>query len=446
MNHCGLVTPNDQSFPHFDPPDYVEAPAFIAMGPPGTGMPLSIDRDRFVSTMQEQATIGSVGDSALDRLALSDADQAVRDWFIDHLEAAGLSVRIDEMGNMFGRRPGADPEAAPVLVGSHLDSQPNGGIYDGALGVIAALEFVRTLNDREIQTSHPVEIVNWTNEEGSRFQPAMMASGVWAGTYDVEEMYDRTDTDGNQVGDELERIGYKGDSPAEPTEPYDAYLELHVEQGPRLETAGVPIGVVTGIVGLQWGAATFTGEPNHAGPTPMHTRHDALVAAADFIQGVRRTPGAVGEQTVATVGHLDVYPNSINIVPGNTTVTWDTRDPEETRVTQAADRIRQEARAAADREGVTVDLEERMRAPAVDFAERCVTAVESAAAELGYPSHRLHSGAGHDATHVTEVCDTGMVFAVSEDGISHSPAEYTSWDDCYKAASVLANAAYNLAE
>lgn len=408
-------------------------------------MPIELDRDRFVETMKTQAEIGGTGDRALNRLALSDADRQVRDWFVDELEEEGLDVRIDELGNIFGRRPGTDPTAGPVLVGSHLDSQPNGGIYDGALGVIAALEFVRTLNDHDHETIHPVEIVNWTNEEGSRFQPAMMASGVWAGAYAVEEIYDRTDEDGARVGDELERIGYRGDSPAAPQDDYEAYLELHVEQGPRLEAAGVSIGVVTGIVGLQWGAATFTGQPDHAGPSPMHDRRDALVAAADFIQGVRRVPGTIGEHTVATVGHVTVDPNSINIIPGEAIVTWDTRDPDDERVTEAATRIKDEARAVAAREDVEVSFEDRMRAPAVDFADRCVTAVETAATELEYSNMRLHSGAGHDATHLTSVCDTGMVFAVSEDGKSHSPDEYTSWDDCYKAANVLATAAHRLA-
>lgn len=409
-------------------------------------MPLELDRDRFIDTMKKQAGIGEAGERALNRLALTDADKQIRDWFVDQLEAENLDVRIDEMGNIFGRRPGTDSDAGPVLVGSHLDSQPNGGIFDGALGVISALELIRTLNDHDMDTTTPVEIVNWTNEEGSRFQPAMMASGVWAGAYTVDEIYEKSDDDGHRVGEELERIGYKGTTPATPQEDYKAYLELHVEQGPRLEEAGASIGVVTGIVGLHWGAATFTGEADHAGPSPMHDRRDALVPAADFIQGIRRVPGAVGEHTVATVGHVSVSPNSINIIPDEATVTWDTRDPDDARVTEAAERVQKEARAVAAREGVEVELEERMRAPAVDFADACITAVETAANELGYSNMRLHSGAGHDATHLTSVCDTGMVFAVSEGGKSHSPEEYTSWSDCYKAANVIANAALQLAQ
>lgn len=408
-------------------------------------MRFSLDRDRFVETMQEQASIGSAGERALDRQALTDADHEIRDWFHTQLTDAGLDVRVDAVGNMFGRRPGTSPDAPTVLVGSHLDSQPNGGIYDGALGVIGALELVRSLNDHDIDTHHPVEIVNWTNEEGTRFQPAMMGSGVWAGANDLHATYAQTDRDGNTVEAELDRIGYKGATPAEPEYEYDAYLELHVEQGPRLEAAGAQIGVVTGIVGLHWGAATFTGEADHAGPTPMHHRRDALVAAADFITAARRLPGSLGPDTVVTTGALDIAPNSINIISEEVTVTWDVRDPHEDTVTTAADRLKAEAHAAADRENITVDIDDRMRTPVVDFADRCVAAVEDAATTHEYESIRFRSGAGHDAIHAASICDTGMVFAVSEDGKSHSPREYTSWDDCYAAAHTLATAAHTLA-
>ena len=215
-------------------------------------MRVDIDRDRLADTMQEQAEIGGTEGGGLHRLTLSDADADARDWFVDCAADAGLDTRVDAFGNTFARRAGTDPDAAPVLVGSHLDSQPNGGIYDGALGVVAALEFVRTLNDRGIETRRPVEVVNWTNEEGSRFPPAMQGSGVWAGAHDIDEEYEKTDADGDRLLDELERIGYRGDEPAEPREPYHAYLELHPEQGPYLEETGADVGVVTGIVGLRW--------------------------------------------------------------------------------------------------------------------------------------------------------------------------------------------------
>jgi N-carbamoyl-L-amino-acid hydrolase len=406
---------------------------------------IHLDKDRFVTTMEEQAKIGAVGDTGLHRLTLSDTDRDVRDWFADQMETEGLAVRIDEMGNMFGRRSGMDPNADPILVGSHLDSQPNGGIYDGPLGTIAALELIRTLNEHEIETEHPIEIVNWTNEEGSRFQPAMMGSGVWAGAQSVTDAYETTDIDGNRFEDELKRIGYQGEEPAEPVEAYEAYLELHIEQGPILDRENRSIGIVTGIVGFTWGSVTFDGEANHTGTTPMNYRSDALVAAADVITGMRRLPSTLGERTVGTTGVIEGEPNSINIIPGEVTITWDVRDPADEVVEEAYQRVLEEIRTAASREEVEYRHEEQMRAPAVDFSDRCIEAVLQAASKLDYDTKRLISGAGHDATHVADVCDTAMVFAVSEGGKSHSPAEYTSWDDAYKAANTLCNAVLSLA-
>lgn len=407
---------------------------------------LALDYDRFVGSMEEQAAIGATESGGLDRLALSDADRKVRDWFREQMEDVELDVRVDEFGNMFGQREGTDSNAAPVLLGSHLDSQPNGGIYDGPLGVLAALEVVRTLNEQEAETAHPIEIVNWTNEEGSRFQPAMQGSGVWAGAHDLSTEYTKTDRAGETLEAELERIGYRGDAPAEPREEYEAYLELHIEQGPSLENAGVDVGVVTGIVGFTWGELTFTGEPDHSGPTPMNHRKDALVAAADLITQIRRIPGTLGERTVGTVGSIDTAPNSINIIPGEVTMTWGFRDPDDGIVQRAYEAVVLEAEYAAEREGVSLDYEETMRAHSVEFADRCVDAVQSGVDELGYEGERLISGAGHDATHLASVTDTSMVFAVSEGGKSHSPAEYTSWEDCYAAANTLFRAALKLAD
>ncbi|SDK56832.1 Zn-dependent hydrolase [Natronorubrum texcoconense] len=408
-------------------------------------MPVALQRERFVSTMKEQAEIGGTDDGGLHRLALSDEDRRIRDWFADQLAAADITVRIDEFGNMFGRRAGTDPDAKPVMVGSHLDSQPYGGIYDGALGVIAALELIRALDDEEVETEHPIEIVNWTNEEGSRFQPAMQGSGVWAGAHSLEDEYAKTDVDGNVFEDELERIGYKGEEPCEPPEEYEAYLELHVEQGPYLEENEKDVGVVTGIVGFTWGAITFHGEADHSGPTPMHYRQDALVAAADVISQIRRIPSSLGERTVGTTGYIDAKPNSINIIPDEVTFTWGFRDPSDDVIEEARRRVLEEAEWAAEREGVEWEYEDRMRAPAVEFADACVDAVQNAADDLEYDSMRIFSGAGHDATHMHSVCDTGMVFAVSENGKSHNESEYTSWDDCFSAASTIANAAVDLA-
>lgn len=408
-------------------------------------MRVDIDRDRLADTMQEQAEIGGTEGGGLHRLTLSDADADARDWFVDCAADAGLDTRVDAFGNTFARRAGTDPDAAPVLVGSHLDSQPNGGIYDGALGVVAALEFVRTLNDRGIETRRPVEVVNWTNEEGSRFPPAMQGSGVWAGAHDIDEEYEKTDADGDRLLDELERIGYRGDEPAEPREPYHAYLELHPEQGPYLEETGADVGVVTGIVGLRWAEITLHGQANHTGTTPMDYREDALVAASDVVTAIRRLPGTLGERTVATVGSLTVQPDSVNIVPETVTFTTDIRDPDEAVLDAGVARMEAEVAAAADREGVEYDIEHTMSSPAVEFPERPVAAVADAVDHLGYDGRRMVSGAGHDATHAAAVCDAAMVFSVSEDGKSHTPEEFTSWPDCYRSTNVLANAALDLA-
>ncbi len=329
-----------------------------------------------------------------------------------------------------------------MLVGSHLDSQPNGGIYDGALGVLAALELVRALDDEGIETAHPIEVVNWTNEEGSRFQPAMQGSGVWAGVHDLETEYAKTDDDGAVLEAELDRIGYKGSTPAEPRYDYEAYLELHVEQGPYLEANDADVGIVTGIVGFSWGAITFRGEADHSGPTPMNHRSDALVAASDVIMGIRRLPGTLGDRTV---GSIEAEPNSINVIPEEVTFTWDIRDPSADTVRAGRDRVLAEAEAAADREGLEWAYETRMFVEPVEFADRCVGAVRRAVDALELDGMRIVSGAGHDATHASELMDTGMVFAVSEDGKSHSEAEYTSWDDCCSAAETTINAAYRLA-
>jgi len=407
---------------------------------------IQIDRTRLIETMETQAEIGGTENGGLHRLTLSDTDKEVRDWFLGAMEDAGLETRVDEMGNMFGRRSGTDPDADPVLLGSHLDSQPYGGIYDGALGVVAALECVRTLNDEGIETSHPIEIVNWTNEEGSRFQPTMQGSGVWTGELDVETEYDKTDASGVRFGDELERIGYKGDVPAEPTTEYAASLELHIEQGPKLENNEKDVGVVTGVVGLTWGAVTFYGAAEHTGTTPMHDRQDALVAAADFVTTVRRLGGTLGKETVASVGYVDVSPNSINIVPEEVTVTWGIRDPSDDIVDEGRERVLEAAAAIAEQEGVDYEWEDRARSSSIRFPDGPVTAVGDAARSLGYDSMDIFSGAVHDAAKVGTVCDTAMVFAVSEDGKSHTEEEYTSWDDCYSAANTLANAALDLAE
>lgn len=409
-------------------------------------MAFTVSQDRLVDAMHRQAEIGGTDEGGLHRVALSEADGNVRDWFRDVMSEAGLSIRVDEVGNMFGRREGTDPDAAPVLLGSHLDSQPDGGIYDGALGVVAALEFVRALDDEGIETRRPIEIVNWTDEEGTRFPGGPGGSSVWVGEATPADAYATTDADGIRFEDALERIGYKGDAPAEPREEYEAYLELHVEQGPRLAEAGADVGVVTGVVSRSWGAVTFEGEANHSGTTPMHHRHDAMVAAADLVLAIRRIAGVAGEQTVGTTGSVSVAPDSINVVPGRTTVTWDLRDPSDEVVEEARECVLSAAATAAEREGLEWHHEDRTRSYRIDFDDRCVKTVQAAADDLGYDSVQLISAAGHDAPNLTDLTDVGMVFAVSENGKSHSPEEFTTWEHCYTAANTLATAVLRLAD
>lgn len=408
-------------------------------------MVIRIDPDRFVNTMQEQAEIGTTDDGELHRVTLSKEDKEVRDWFHDQMEREGLDVRVDKFGNMFGRREGRDSTKGTILLGSHLDSQPYGGIYDGTLGIVGALEFIRTLNDKEIITEHPIEIVNWTNGEGSRYQPAMQGSGVWADSYDLQEEYDKTDVEGNRLADELKQTGYKGQIPVGPTENYENYLELHIEQGPQLVEHDKDVGIVTGVVGFAWGAITYHGESDHTGPTPMKNRTDALVGAADVITQIRRISGMLGERTVGSTGYIDAQPNSINTIPGEVTFTWGFRDPREKVIDEALTRLLTEAATAADREGLKWDWEERMRVSPVSFADGSVEAVQRVTEALDYDAMRIVSGAGHDAIHAAEIMDTAMVFAVSENGKSHTEAEFTNWEHCYTAANTLANAAFDLA-
>jgi len=278
---------------------------------------VTIDADRFEKTSRRYSQIGRTDDDGLHRLTLTETDRNVRDLFVEDLESLGLDIRIDEIGNIFGRRPGTDPDAAPVLIGSHLDSQPYGGRFDGQLGVLSALETLRTFEDAGVDHRRPIEIVNWTNEEGSRFKPALMGSGTFIGEFDVTDTLKHTDADGVTVAEALEQIGYNGEEPCEPREPYDSYLELHIEQGPKLEEAGLAVGAaVEGVFGMAWLEATIHGDADHSGPSPMHSRRDALVAASDIVTAVRRLSNRVADDVVVTtVGELEVSPGSINVVP-----------------------------------------------------------------------------------------------------------------------------------
>ena len=404
---------------------------------------MRINRKRLEESMEALGRIGATARGGLNRVALTDDDRRGRDLLVRWMREAGLTVTVDQMGNIFGQRAGGDGRP-PVLMGSHADSVPTGGKYDGQLGVLCALETIRTLNDRKIETRHPVAMAIFTNEEGARFQPAMIGSGVMAGKIPLEDAYNARDRDGLRLGDELERIGYLGPEPCIPR-PLRAYLELHIEQGPILEEERLPVGVVEGIVAIAWSRVTLTGVQDHAGPTPMRIRHDALVAAADIIRGVREVPRKIGGDMVSTVGRLDVTPNIPNAIPGRVSMSIDLRAPDEHHITRGLGLVDRIVKEAAKAESVSYQLEHYWRVPRTRFALEVVDAIEAAVRSLGCGHRRILSGAGHDAQYMAAICPTGMIFVPSRDGRSHCEEEFTPMDDIEHGANTLLLAASTLA-
>jgi N-carbamoyl-L-amino-acid hydrolase len=404
---------------------------------------MRINRKRLEESMERLGRIGETPAGGLTRLALSDEDRRGRDLLVGWMREAGLSVTVDQMGNIFGLRAGSAALPA-VMMGSHADSVPTGGKYDGQLGVLCALEVIRALNDGRVKTAHPVAMAIFTNEEGARFQPAMIGSGVMAGKIPLEDAYNARDKDGRRLGDELERIGYLGAEPCIPR-PFRAYLELHIEQGPVLEEAKLPIGVVEGIVGIAWSRVTFHGVQDHAGPTPMRIRHDALVAAAEVVTGVRRIAAQMGGDFVATVGRLDITPGIPNAIPGRVVMSVDFRDPEDAVLDRARPMLDALVEEAAAREGVRREIDHYWRVPRTPFDGGVVAAVETAARNLGVGHRRMLSGAGHDAQYMAAICPTGMVFVPSRAGRSHCEEEFTPMDDVEHGANVLLGACTSLA-
>jgi beta-ureidopropionase / N-carbamoyl-L-amino-acid hydrolase len=381
-----------------------------------------INGERLWDSLMRMAEIGATPRGGVRRLALSADDARGRERFKEWCEALGLSVRVDSLGNMFARREGRDPSRAPVLFGSHLDSQPSGGKFDGALGVLAGLEVMRSLRDLDIATEAPLELVNWTDEEGSRFGRSLMGSGVWAGVYPEGEILASRDTEGVSVGDALDGIGARGPHAAAPF-PADAYFELHIEQGPILEKEGKTIGVVTGAQAQVWWDARAVGQDSHAGTTPPSARRDALVCAARVVDLVNRMMRARGEDGRGTVGFLQVQPNSRNVVPGEARFSVEFRHPDTAEMERLAAEFPREARAIAEACGVALELEELFRFPHQPFDAGCVDLVRQAAARLGFPAREIVSGAGHDAVYVSRRVPTAMVFVPCKDGLSHNEAE-----------------------
>ncbi|WP_318358132.1 Zn-dependent hydrolase [Enterobacter sp.] len=396
---------------------------------------LRINGDRLWDSLMELAQIGATPKGGCCRLTLTDLDRQGRDLVIGWAKAAGLSITIDKIGNVFMRREGRNPALPPVVSGSHIDTQPTGGKFDGNYGVLAALEVVRTLNDLHIETEAPIEVVFWTNEEGSRFVPVMMGSGVFAGVLPLEKIYAATDADGKTVKEELEKIGYVG--PQTPGDhPIGAYFEAHIEQGPILEDEEKIIGVVEGVLGIHWYDCVVTGQESHAGPTPMHLRKDAMQVATHIMQEVVAIAGR-SEHGRGTVGMVQVHPNSRNVVPGEVKFSIDMRNISDAAVDEMDAQLRAFIVQMQEKSGLTIALHEVSHYPAAPFDSDCRTAIADAAAALGYPARPIVSGAGHDAVYMSYLAPTGMIFIPCKDGISHNEIEYASPEHVTAGGNVL---------
>jgi N-carbamoyl-L-amino-acid hydrolase len=413
------------------------------MAAPGEN--LRINPDRLWDSIMEMAKIGPGVAGGNNRQTLTDEDGEGRKLFKKWCEEAGLEMGLDQMGTMFARREGTDPEALPVFVGSHLDTQPTGGKYDGVLGVLGGLEVVRTLNDLGIKTKHPIVVVNWTNEEGTRFAPAMLASGVFAGVHRLDWAYDRTDAKGKKFGDELKRIGWQGDEKVGERK-MKALFELHIEQGPILEAEGKDIGVVTHGQGLSWTQLTVTGKESHTGSTPMPMRKNAGLGMARILELVDEIAWSHKPHAVGAAGHIDVYPNSRNVIPGKAVFTVDFRSPDLAVIQDMERRLAEGARKICDEMGLGLEMEKVGGFDPVKFDEGCVKAVRDAAERLGYSHRNIISGAGHDACWVSRVAPTAMVMCPCVDGLSHNEAEEISKDWARAGADVLFHAVVETAQ
>ncbi len=403
------------------------------------GRNLRIDPTRLWDSLMELARIGATEKGGVNRQALTDLDREGRDLFVRWCEAAGCTVSVDRVGNIFARRAGRDDDLAPVMMGSHLDTQPTGGKFDGAYGVLAGLEVIRALADAEYVTRRPIEVAAWTNEEGCRFSPAMAGSGVFAGALDEAELAATPDRDGLTFADELARIGYAGPEPVGGRD-IAAFFEVHIEQGPILEAEERTIGIVSGAQAQHWYDVTVTGRESHAGTTPMERRHDALVGAARIVSAVN----AVGEGNRphgrATVGELHVSPGSRNTIPGRVFLTVDLRHPDAEVLAAMTAAVAEAARATASDLGLEIEIEDAMRLPAVAFDPACVAAVAAGAEALGLAHMEIVSGAGHDACNIAKVAPAGMIFVPCADGISHNEIESATPADCAAGCAVLLDA------
>jgi N-carbamoyl-L-amino-acid hydrolase len=400
---------------------------------------LRINGERLWASLMELAQIGATPKGGVCRLTLTDLDKQGRDLVTHWAREAGMTVTIDKIGNGFMRRAGRNNDLPPIMTGSHIDTQPTGGKFDGNYGVLAGIEVVRTLNDHGIETEAPIEVAFWTNEEGSRFVPVMMGSGVFAKAFTLEHAYAATDTEGKSVKDELTRIGYIGEQ--EPGDhPIGAYFETHIEQGPVLEDNDITIGVVQGVLGIRWFDCTVTGMEAHAGPTPMALRKDALQVATHLMQEVVASALRHAPHGRGTVGMVQVFPNSRNVIPGRVKFSIDLRNATDDLVDQMANEVKALAVQLSARTGLPIQIELVSGYSAQAFHSDCIDAVSQATQKLGYSNMPVVSGAGHDAVYMAQLAPSGMIFIPCKDGISHNEIEDTKPEHISAGCNVLLHA------
>ncbi len=405
---------------------------------------LQIDSARLWNTIHETAKFGATPKGGVRRLTLGAEDKQVRDWFRDACEAAGCEVSVDALGTMFAVRRGRDISKPPIAIGSHLDTQPTGGKFDGVLGTLAALEVVRSLNDAGIETDAPICICNWTNEEGSRFAPAMMASAAYSGEYTTEDIWGRKDSDGITVADALDTIGYRGAEPVGARK-FSAFVELHIEQGPLLEAEEKTIGVVDRGQGIVWYNGTISGFASHAGTTPMPLRRDALAAFSEIVLAVEKIARTHGPHAVGTIGEVTIDNPSRNVVAGDLKFSAEFRSPDSATMDALHAELQAASREIAKRRRVDITLDQIWRKEPTVFNAEIVNAVEAATRQLGYPYRRITSGAGHDACNLAGVMPAAMIFVPCKDGISHNELEDATQADCTAGANVLLHTTLALA-
>ena len=401
---------------------------------------ISINSERLWDTLMTMAKIGPGIAGGNNRQTVTPEDGEARKLLQKWSEDAGMTMKVDQLGSMFFKREGTDKNALPVVIGSHLDTQPTGGKYDGVLGVLAGLEIVRTLNDLNIQTKHPIFVVNWTNEEGSRFPPAMMASAGYAGIYGVDTLLSAKDAEGNIFGDELDKIGWKGSEPVG-AQKFHCYYELHIEQGPILETEGIDIGIVTHGQGLKWLEFKLNGKEQHTGTTPMNVRKDASLAMSEIILAVNNIANQNQPNALGSVGHIEVSPNSRNVIAGETLFTVDIRSPDIDKLNKMEKELEKAANEICRKYNIEINIEQIGGFDPVKFDEECLDHLRTNAKKFGYSYKNIVSGAGHDACWVNTVVPSAMIMCPCVDGLSHNEAEEIKPEWAYSSTNVLLHSA-----